>query len=113
MAEKSLYFYQDFSAIAEKAKAKHLTCAVLQPLQMVTASLTELDSSRWHATVLHGIIETVATSCGLQLGKLAQPMRVAVTGDTVSPPIDLTMQLLGQDKVIARLKQALALIDKD
>ena len=43
---------------------------------------------------------------GLKLGKLAQPIRVAMTGGTVSPPIDMTMVLIGREQVIQRLSAA-------
>jgi glutamyl-tRNA synthetase len=51
----------------------------------------------------------VAADRGIGFGKLGQPVRVAVTGGTVSPPIDVTLELLGRDKVIRRLRQALSL----
>jgi glutamyl-tRNA synthetase len=47
----------------------------------------------------------------LKLGKVAQPVRVAVSGGPVSPPIDVTLELLGREKTLARLDRALAYID--
>ncbi len=58
------------------------------------------------------MINAIAENENLKLGKIAQPLRVAVTGDTVSPPIDATLFLLGQKRVFDRLNQALILIDK-
>jgi glutamyl-tRNA synthetase len=49
----------------------------------------------------------VAESLGLKLGKVAQPLRVAVSGGPVSPPIDVTVALLGREKSLARLDRAL------
>jgi hypothetical protein len=43
-------------------------------------------------------------------GKLGQPLRVAVTGGAVSPPIDVTLQLIGQERTIARLDRAIRLV---
>jgi len=42
------------------------------------------------------------------MGKVAQPLRVAVSGGPVSPPIDVTVALLGKDKTLERLDRALA-----
>jgi glutamyl-tRNA synthetase len=44
---------------------------------------------------------------GLKLGKVAQPLRVAVAGSGVSPPIDQTLALLGKDVTLARIARAL------
>jgi glutamyl-tRNA synthetase len=44
------------------------------------------------------------------LGKVAQPVRVAVSGGTVSPPIDVTLEILGREITLARLERAAATI---
>jgi glutamyl-tRNA synthetase len=54
----------------------------------------------------------VADAEGLKLGKIAQPLRVAVAGRAVSPPIDVTLTLLGREKTLARLDVALEHIRK-
>jgi glutamyl-tRNA synthetase len=48
----------------------------------------------------------VAERAGTALGKIAQPLRVAVTGGAVSPPIDVTVALIGRERVLARLTRA-------
>ena len=48
----------------------------------------------------------------MKFGKIAQPLRVAVTGSGVSPSIDVTLQLLGRDKTLSRLERALELIER-
>ena len=50
----------------------------------------------------------VATAQGVGLGKVAQPIRVAVSGGTVSPPIDVTLEILGRETTLARLDRATA-----
>ena len=50
----------------------------------------------------------MAEDLELKLGKLAQPIRVAVTGNTVSPSIDVTLFYIGRDRVLARLDRAIA-----
>ncbi len=110
MAEKSRYFYQDFSAMDEKAAKKHLDKSIIKALQMVVDKFIKIDP--WQAVTLHTVVEEVANSFSMQLGKLAQPIRVAVTGGTVSPPIDITLGLIGKERVLARLRNALDWIAK-
>ena len=57
---------------------------------------------------MHAALEGLAKEKSLGLGKVAQPLRVAVTGGTVSPPIDATLALLGQARTLARLDRALS-----
>jgi glutamyl-tRNA synthetase len=61
----------------------------------------------WTAPALHGAVQAFAEARQLGLGKVAQPLRVALTGGTVSPPIDATLALLGREKVLARVGAAL------
>ncbi|HMY45990.1 MAG TPA: hypothetical protein PKX74_10955, partial [Leptospiraceae bacterium] len=60
----------------------------------------------WEAPAIHATIEALATELGVGLGKIAQPVRVAVSGGTVSPPIDQTLALLGRERTLARLAAA-------
>jgi glutamyl-tRNA synthetase len=55
------------------------------------------------------VVIDVSEQLGLKLGKIAQPVRVAVSGNTISPPIDITLQLLGRERTLQRLDAALAL----
>ncbi|MEZ5458875.1 MAG: hypothetical protein R3E65_06085 [Steroidobacteraceae bacterium] len=57
----------------------------------------------WRATAVHEVVQGLAAERQLGLGKVAQPLRVAVSGGTVSPPIDQTLELLGRDETLARL----------
>jgi glutamyl-tRNA synthetase len=71
---------------------------VLQKL----SALTE-----WVAPALHDAVNQTATELSLGMGKVAQPIRVAVSGGTVSPPIDVTLEVLGREVTLARLERAL------
>ncbi|MGH8256066.1 MAG: glutamate--tRNA ligase, partial [Steroidobacteraceae bacterium] len=64
----------------------------------------------WSAGGVHEVINAVAERAGLSLGKVAQPLRVAVSGGAVSPPIDITVALLGRERALARLQRACAYI---
>jgi glutamyl-tRNA synthetase len=104
MAASSLFFFSE-PVMDEKAAAKHLTPeakALLAELRAVFAVTGE-----WRAPALQAALQVFAEARSLGLGKVAQPLRVAVTGGTVSPPIDATLAVLGREKVLARLDRAL------
>ncbi|MBN1684323.1 MAG: glutamate--tRNA ligase [Gammaproteobacteria bacterium] len=105
MAEKSRYFYEDFKAYDEKAAKKFLTPQTLEILQLIYNQLEEVIS--WKAEKIHEIITKASERLELNLGKIAQPIRVAVTGGTISPPIDVTLELLGREKTLERLHRAI------
>lgn len=102
MAEKSRYFYEDEVAI-HPMPAEALPA--LKYLHDQLESLTE-----WTESNIHQAIAESAEKFDLKLGKLAQPLRLAVTGGSVSPPIDNTVRLIGKEKVLARLNKVLGII---
>jgi glutamyl-tRNA synthetase len=105
MAQNSLFFFQDVTAYDEKAAKKNLTAESVAPLTTVLAKLSAL--TEWTAPALHDVVNQTATELSLGMGKIAQPIRVAVSGGTVSPPIDVTLEVLGRDVTLARLERAL------
>ena len=108
MADKSRPFFGVLTSLDEEAMAKHLLPAVAEPLRDLRDRLVEQQS--WQAPALHALIESVASAHALKLGKIAQPLRVAVTGFAASPAIDVTLQLVGRAQCITRLDSALAYI---
>lgn len=108
MAEKSTYFYQDFESIDKDAKDKNLKGDAAPALKALREALSTLNT--WKAENIHSCIAETADKLGLKLGKLAQPLRVAVTGNTISPPIDITCELIGRERVLNRLDRAMAQI---
>ncbi len=105
MAQGALFLFKDFDEYHEKAATKHLSAKALEPLGKVREALAAL--SEWRAEPLHEVVQGVADDLGLKLGKVAQPIRVAVSGGPVSPPIDGTLELLGRDKTLERIDHAL------
>jgi glutamyl-tRNA synthetase len=104
MARNSLFFFKAPTAFDAKAVAKHVTPDVLPLLaeaQEVLAAITD-----WSAPAIHAAISAVAAAKGISLGKLAQPIRLAVSGGTVSPPIDATLAILGKVEALSRLTRA-------
>ena len=111
MVENSIYFYKDI-IINPKAAAKHLTIEILPALKELQKQLDQLEpeSKQWNNENIHSVITKTAEKFNIGLGKLAQPLRVAITGDTVSPPIDATVRALGKQKTLERLTRALTLL---
>jgi glutamyl-tRNA synthetase len=103
MAEKSRYFYEDIKYNDDAVK-KNLTVEAIPVLTAIRDKLKTL--TEWEKERIHQAIVETSEKLNVKLGKIAQPIRVAVTGDTVSPPIDITLQLLGRDWTIERLTAA-------
>jgi glutamyl-tRNA synthetase len=61
---------------------------------------------------VHAALEQICAEASVGLGKVAQPLRVAVSGGGVSPPIDQTVALLGRDATLKRIDRALQFIDR-
>jgi glutamyl-tRNA synthetase len=108
MAANSVYFYREVEQYEPQAAAKYLTAEALAPLGALRERLADLGE--WSAPAIHGAVIGTAAALALKLGKLAQPVRVAVSGSAVSPPIDLTLELLGRDWSLARIDRALDFI---
>lgn len=103
MAERSRFFYADLEP-NEEFKAE-VPAELTIPLTAIRDQLKGLSS--WSQEGIHEVINAVAEQHQLKLGKLAQPLRLAITGGTVSPPIDVTLFLVGQERVANRLSQVL------
>jgi len=106
MAENSRYFFVDQVGIDDKAGRKHLGgegAATLARLETALAAIPE-----WTAPAVHAALNAVAAEISAALGKVAQPLRVALTGNTISPPIDATAALIGRERTLARLAAARA-----
>jgi glutamyl-tRNA synthetase len=105
MAQNSLFFFCEIEAYDEKAARKNLTPDAAPVLQALAVGFRDL--AQWNAGSIHEVINAVAERHGVGLGKVAQPLRVAVSGGAISPPIDITVALLGRDKTCARIERAL------
>ena len=108
MAASSVYFFQEFEAYEDKAASKNLTADAKAVLEALVEALGRLDE--WRAEPIHAVIEAISAQLDVKMGKVAQPLRVAVTGGSVSPPIDQTLELLGRERSMQRLHRAIAWI---
>jgi glutamyl-tRNA synthetase len=107
MAEKARVWYAPLEQYDDAAVAKHLrTSTARAALEAVHAELAAL--SEWSVTNVHAAIEAAAQSIGEGMGKVAQPLRVALTGTQVSPSIDHTTFLAGRDEALRRIEAAIA-----
>jgi glutamyl-tRNA synthetase len=108
MADLSEFYFCEEIAYDEKAAGKFLNQETMPMLEQVIASLSnELVLEKEKA---HQLIQQLAETRGEPLVKIAQPLRVALTGRTVSPPIDEVMEVLGKKEVIKRLQRTVEYI---
>jgi glutamyl-tRNA synthetase len=106
MSANSRFFFRAPTVYDDKAVRKYVTAAVLPLLAEISDGLGALED--WSAPHIHALIGALAAAKGLALGKLAQPIRLAICGGTVSPPIDATLAILGKVESLARLRRASA-----
>jgi glutamyl-tRNA synthetase len=106
MAERAKIWYGPILEWDDKAVAKHLqndsAVAVLE------AAKSLLAVTEWTPEAIHQVIEQVAAKLELGMGKIAQPLRVAMTGTQVSPSIEHTIYLAGREEALKRVDDAIA-----
>jgi glutamyl-tRNA synthetase len=107
LAEISAFVYRDFEDYEEAAAKKHLRPVAREPLERIRAALELLSLDDWEPVTLAHSVERVAAELELSLGKVAQPLRVALVGRAASPGIDVTLQLVGKEATLRRIDRAL------
>ncbi len=108
MAAASRFFYQEFDDYDEKAVAKNFKAGTEQVLGELHEQFAAVVD--WEAEILHEVVLKTAEHLQLNLGKVAQPLRIAISGTAVSPAIDVTLALLGREKTLQRLQRAIKYI---
>jgi glutamyl-tRNA synthetase len=109
MAASARYCYEDFDQLEPKSAKKHLRPAILEPLRTAHSKLSALPE--WTKEAVGSAIEKSAEEHEIKMGKLGQPIRIAVTSGPVSPPIDVTLALVGRDRSLSRLDDAIRFIE--
>lgn len=109
MAESAVFYFKDTVSYDKDAATKFFTSDSLKILKMLMESLESLQLFDEKSLENAFIIAMEAT--GLKLGKIAQPVRVALTGKTVSPGIFEILNVLGKEKSIDRLRRAVSFIE--
>lgn len=99
------FLFEDFDSYDEKSWDKVMTKdGVDQVLDEGTAALIGLDS--WDAEAVETVLRAVPDKLGIGAGKTFQPLRVAVTGSSVSPPLFESIAALGRERTLNRLERA-------
>ncbi|NUO77256.1 MAG: glutamate--tRNA ligase [Lysobacter sp.] len=105
MAERAGVWYRPLQQYDEAAVAKHLNAAAQAPLSEARTRLAALPE--WTAEAVAAALHASAEALGIGMGKVAQPLRVAITGTQVSPDISHTVYLAGQAQALQRIDAAL------
>ena len=104
MAEKAVVWYTPLSEYDEAAVAKHFKAGAEVPLAKARELLA---AAEWTAEGVSVALHEVAAQLEIGMGKVAQPLRVAITGTQVSPDISHTVYLAGRDEALKRIDAAL------
>ena len=110
MADQCRIFYQEFDNFDEGAAKKHLRPVVKEPMQVLKDRFSAL--SAWTTATIQQVISEVAEQFELKMPKIGMPLRVAVTGGSMSPSIEDTMYLIGQDRCLRGIDKALKYIEE-
>lgn len=108
LAISSRYFYQDVENYDEKAVAKNFKPEAIKPLAKLAEKLTAL--SDWTVENIHEVMSQTAQELDIGMGKVGMPFRLAVTGLGQSPSMDIIAKLVGKDRTISRINNAIAFI---
>ena len=101
LSQGAEFLYTDGPRQADEAAAKMLTP---EARGILAGLVGELSTREWKAADLEAATRDFAAAQGLKLGQAAQPLRAALTGRTVSPPIFEMLQILGREESLARLR---------
>ena len=104
MAEESSYFFAAPDGYDEKAAAKQFKAAAIEPLSAVSDKFAALED--WQPEAIDTAIKSTVEELGIGFGKMGLPLRVALTGNTKSPPLEQTVACLAKDDVLERLATA-------
>ena len=108
LAEEIRFLYENFSEYNNKQAKKQFKENTLPILESLKQQYNDLEN--WSATAIHEVVENTVKSLEVGFGKVGQPLRLAVTGHGKSPSIDVTLELLGKEKTVQRLQQAVDFI---
>ncbi len=102
------YYFKENIEYDQNAANKLFTTDRIHHLETVLYGLSSLD--RFSKDSIEPIIKGYAADSGLKLGDIAQPLRLAITGRTVSPGLFEIMEILGRERVLKRIEQAVRFI---
>ena len=109
MSAQARFYFTDPVALDEAAAKKFLKGNVLEPLKALCEKLAELE--KFSEKSLEAVFVALMEAYQIKLGKIAQPVRVALTGTSVSPGIFEIIMVLGKQRVLSRLQAAIGYIE--
>ncbi|RNE90950.1 glutamate--tRNA ligase [Marichromatium sp. AB31] len=110
LAEISAFCYQDFEAFDETSAKKHLRPVAREALERLRAAFEMMAYEDWNPDDLKRVVERVSEELEVKMGKVAQPLRVAIVGRAASPGIEETLMLVGKEATLRRIDKALTYI---
>ena len=106
LADAAVYFYRPLAPSVE-LRAQHYTPESLSALSVLAL---RLESVEWTRAAIGVAVKAVAEEHKLKMPKIAMPLRLMVTGETQTPSIDATLELIGRDETLKRMQRELALV---
>jgi glutamyl-tRNA synthetase len=104
LADAAVYFFRRLTP-PEALRTQHYLSESRPALEALLARLQDIS---WTKAEISAALKSVTEAHKLKMPKVAMPLRVMVTGETHTPSIDATLELIGRDEVIARMRQELA-----
>lgn len=108
LATSARYFYEDVDSYNAKADKKQFKQGVDAILSALLQKLTAVED--WELKPVYAAIMAVCEELELKLGKVGPPLRLAVTGTPMSPSLDITLVLVGRERVLQRIQNAITYI---
>jgi glutamyl-tRNA synthetase len=105
MVESAEFYFRSDFPMEEKAVKKYLTENIKEPVQMLMAKMESVQALDEKA--LEEVFKEIVTARGIKLGALAQAVRVALTGKSVSPGIYEVLKIVGKEEALQRIKKAI------
>jgi glutamyl-tRNA synthetase len=105
LVAQSHAYYQDFDNYHPDHAKKHLRLVAVPVLEALLGLLEQLPD--WQEQALHDVVEQVMSQMQLGMGKVAQPLRVALVGSSISPSIDKTLLLVGRERSLQRIRRGI------
>ena len=108
LANGARFFYSAPDSYDEKAVKKNFRDATWPLLDAFVEQAEAL--AEWSAESAHALVASICETAEVNMGKLAQPIRILLSGGPISPPIDLTLELLGREETLARIRKGVEVL---
>lgn len=110
MAEASRFWFEPVAQYDEAAVTKFIHAESSVVFSTMLEQLSALSS--WRKEAIHNVIQNVVETLGVKFPQVAQPLRIALTGNIVSPSVDVTLALFSKEEALVRISLGQNLLDK-